>query len=538
MKSKTHRPRRSRFMRAACDRSPPTPAEVADDASDQRVVALDKLAPIVAHMARTSRGMQPKVLAISGIDGSGKSHIAAGLEARLKASGIRTAVIGVDLWHTSRAERFAPLDSARVFYEHAFRWPEFFSALVDPLVRLRSFDRELEVRRLEDDSLYSKRYQFSEIEIVLIEGIFLLRREYVDRYDPDVVNSDGQGNTAMGTDALFSLTPSQPYGSYNTASGYEALYNNTNGAFNTASGFQALYASTTGSYNTASGYYALISNTTASNNTAFGFAALANNTTGVDNTATGYSALFSDTLGGANTASGVNALVLNTTGSNNTASGADALHSNTTGYDNTASGMNALYSNTTGINNVAEGFQAGYYLTTGSNNIDIGNPGAAVDKGIIRIGVSGTQKAAFIAGIYGTSVSGHAVMISSKGRLGVVVSSERFKTDITPLNSDKLLQLRPVSFHLKSDPKGVLQYGLIAEEVAKVYPDLVIRDGSGRIDGVRYDELAPMLLNELQQQQQHSAAQDAKISQLMGELTEMHAALVKLQGKSELVAQR
>ena len=87
-------------MRAECDRSPPRPAEVADDASDQRVVTLDKLAPIVAHMSRTSRGMQPKVLAISGIDGSGKSHIAAALEARLKASGIRTAGIGVDLWHT------------------------------------------------------------------------------------------------------------------------------------------------------------------------------------------------------------------------------------------------------------------------------------------------------------------------------------------------------------------------------------------------------------------------------------------------------
>jgi uridine kinase len=170
-------------MRAECDRRPPRAGEVADDASDQRVVTLDELAPIVAHMARTSRGMQPKVVAISGIDGSGKSHVAAGLEAQLKASGIRTAVIGVDLWHTSRAERFAPLDSARVFYEHAFRWPEFFSALVDPLVRQRSFDRELEVRRLEDDSLYSKRYEFREIEIVLIEGIFLLRREYVDRYD-------------------------------------------------------------------------------------------------------------------------------------------------------------------------------------------------------------------------------------------------------------------------------------------------------------------------------------------------------------------
>jgi len=133
----------------------------------------------------------------------------------------------------------------------------------------------------------------------------------------------------------------------------------------------------------------------------------------------------------------------------------------------------------------------------------------------------------------------------------VTVSSERFKTGITPMgvNSEKLQQLRPVTFHLKTDPHGALQYGLIAEEVAKVYPELVIRDQSGRIDGVRYEELAPMLLNEVQKrdaaqaeknaaQDQHIAAQDAKISQLMGQLAEMHAALVKLQSKDELVAQR
>jgi phage shock protein A len=129
----------------------------------------------------------------------------------------------------------------------------------------------------------------------------------------------------------------------------------------------------------------------------------------------------------------------------------------------------------------------------------------------------------------------------------VTVSSERYKTAIAPMGSHtaKLGQLRPVTYHLKTDPKGALQYGLIAEEVARVYPDLVIRNESGRIDGVRYDELAPMLLNEMQQQQQkiaardqHSAAQDAKISQLIGQLAEMHAALVTLQSKDELVAQR
>jgi hypothetical protein len=190
---------------------------------------------------------------------------------------------------------------------------------------------------------------------------------------------------------------------------------------------------------------------------------------------------------------------------------------------------------------------AGDKLTTGSNNIDIANVGAAAENNTTRIGTTGIQKATYIAGIYGTSVSGSAVVVSSTGQLGVTVSSERFKTAIAPMGLDtaKLAQLRPVSFKLKSDSTGTRQYGLIAEEVAKVYPELVIRNEQGRIDGVRYDELAPMLLNEVQQQQrkisaqdQHSAAQGAKISQLMGQLAEIHAALVRLQSKDGLIAKR
>jgi hypothetical protein len=182
------------------------------------------------------------------------------------------------------------------------------------------------------------------------------------------------------------------------------------------------------------------------------------------------------------------------------------------------------------------------------------NVGVAAESGVIRIGTTGTQTKAFIAGIYGTSVSGSAVVVNSSGQLGVVVSSERFKTDIAPMGSDsaKLQTLRPVKFHLKSDPTGEVQYGLIAEEVAKVYPELVIRDETGRIDGVRYDELAPMLLNQMQEQQnvvaaysakiaaqdQRAAAQDAKIAQLQEQLSGIQAALVKLQSTDQLVAQR
>jgi len=288
---------------------------------------------------------------------------------------------------------------------------------------------------------------------------------------------------------------------------------------------------------------ALFANTTGNDNTASGSNALAFNTTGSDNTASGAAALLSNTTGNYNTASGVNALQSNTTGNGNTASGFDALYY-TTGGNNTASGYSALLSNTTGKNNIAEGYQAGYNLTTGSNNIDIGNVAVAGESNLIRIGTKGTHKGAVIAGISTTQVTGSAVYVTTSGRLGVLASSERYKTAIASMgsNTTKLGELRPVTFHLKTDPKGALQYGLIAEEVAKVYPELVIRDQAGRIDGVRYDELAPMLLNEMQKrdaaQDQHSAAQDAKISQLMGQLAEMHAALGKLQAKDELVAQR
>jgi hypothetical protein len=356
-------------------------------------------------------------------------------------------------------------------------------------------------------------------------------------------NTTGGYNTAAGFDALFSNT-----GGYeNTASGYRALNDNTTGYDNTASGSGALFYNTNGYNNTASGFYALLSNTTGYNNTAAGSYALQSNTTGDYNTAAGFYALFSNANGNYNNASGYYSLHSNTSGSQNSASGVQALYGNKTGNFNTASGTDALFSNTTGSTNIAEGYKAGYNLTTGSNNIDIGNFGAAAESSTIRIGTTSTQTKIFIAGIYGTSVTGSAVAVSSTGQLGVTVSSERFKTAIVPMGSDtaRLEQLRPVSFRLKSDAKGTRQYGLIAEEVAKVYPELVLRDEKGRIDGVRYDELAPMLLNEVQHQQQkiaaqdqHSAAQDAEISQLKQQLTDIHAVLAKLQSKEELAARR
>jgi Chaperone of endosialidase len=179
-------------------------------------------------------------------------------------------------------------------------------------------------------------------------------------------------------------------------------------------------------------------------------------------------------------------------------------------------------------------------MTYGNNNIDVGNEGVATEGGTIRVGTPGTQTATYIAGIENAKITGAAVSVTPSGQLGVLASSERYKTAIAPMSADteKLQRLRPVSSHLKSDPNGAVQYGLIAEEVATVYPELVIRDAGGTIQGVRYDELAPMLLNEVQKQQQVNSVQAAKIASLERQLPGIQAALLKLQPKDELLAQR
>jgi hypothetical protein len=170
--------------------------------------------------------------------------------------------------------------------------------------------------------------------------------------------------------------------------------------------------------------------------------------------------------------------------------------------------------NSTGNANIAVGYLAGFNLTAGSNNIEIGNLGVATDNGTIRIGARGQQTQAFIAGIWGSQVRGNAVYVSPYGQLGVVVSSERYKTDIATMGptTDKLDQLRPVTFRLKNEPQGPLQYGLVAEEVEKVYPELVLHNEDGSIEGVRYEELGPLLLNEVQQQRRTLTAQAERLA--------------------------
>jgi hypothetical protein len=314
--------------------------------------------------------------------------------------------------------------------------------------------------------------------------------------------STGIHNTAVGGGALQSLTT----GNRNTAIGSSTLVFN-NGDDNTATGFRALYYNTTGSDNTATGRDALTHNTTANDNTANGFQALFHNGSeafGIEasnNTATGSRALFMNTTGYSNTANGGSALFSNATGTLNTATGLFALSNNIRGNSNTAIGAVAL-GNTTGDGNIAVGDLAGVSLTTGNNNIDVGNQGVAAESNAIRIGIQGTQTATFVAGISGATLpNGVAVVIdTTSGQLGIAPSSQRFKAEIKPMDkaSEAILALKPVTFRYKKeiDPNGVPQFGLVAEEVAKVSPDLVTRDAKGEVYTVRYDQVNAMLLNE------------------------------------------
>jgi len=372
-------------------------------------------------------------------------------------------------------------------------------------------------------------------------------------------NTTGFSNTANGRGALYNNTT----GFYNTAAGYEALNENTTGGNNTASGVQALYSNTSGFSNTATGVVALYSDTTGNSNTASGVAALFSNTTGGGNTATGPFALYANSTGSANTADGVEALYNNTTGihnsasgyralnqnnigSFNTASGFGALFSNITGSCNTAIGLNALEFNSTGCNNIALGDSAGINLTKGDNNIDIGDAGIAAEANTIRIGRLGTHTNAYIAGIYKTTVAkGLGVIVDSTGHLGTVGSSERFKDEIKPMDkaSESILALEPVTFHYKHelDPDGIPQFGLVAEQVEKVNPDLVARDDQGKVYTVRYDAVNAMLLNEFLKEHRKMQEQEATITQLqkgmetvVARLTEQASQIQKVSDQLEL----
>ena len=244
--------------------------------------------------------------------------------------------------------------------------------------------------------------------------------------------------------------------------------------------------------------------------------ALSANTTGIANTANGFAALSSNTTGNSNTATGDRSLTANTTGELNTATGVNALFNNTLVNGNTATGFNAMWLNTIGSSNIAIGYYAGSQITTTSNNIDIGNSGLITDSGTIRIGQI-YQTSAFIAGIFGSSASGGVpVLVNSSGQLGTMSSSRRYKEDIADMGdaTSGLMRLRRVTFRYKrafDDGSKPIQYGLIAEEVAEVYPDLVARSADGQIETVKYQVLDSMLLNELQKQNATITAQKVQI---------------------------
>ena len=323
------------------------------------------------------------------------------------------------------------------------------------------------------------------------------------------------GAVVMNDSAYAAFPSLDSDGNFNSGVGTLTLQF-VSGSMNTASGDHALFSDTTGSFNTANGAGALQSNTTANNNTATGYSALFANTTGHDNVANGTGSLFSNTTGQKNVANGAGALDSNTTGSYNTANGFFALYSNTTGQQNVANGDGALYLNKTGSHNIALGSAAGKNLTIGSYNIVIGNPGVARETKVIRIGTQGTQLKAFIAGVRGVTISkGAEVLVNSSGQIGVQTSSRRYKQDIQPMGnaSSALLKLEPVTFRYKeANEQGQkpVQFGLIAEDVAKVMPELVVYDEDGNPETVAYQTLSSLLLNELQKEHDKLVAVEAQ----------------------------
>ena len=307
------------------------------------------------------------------------------------------------------------------------------------------------------------------------------------------------GNTALGQNALVSVTPGDP-------------------------------ESFSGQFNTALGRSALNLNSTGRANTSLGSRTLSSNTGGTSNTATGYGALNYNL------------------GSRNTATGSRALFYNTSGGDNTANGVYALNSNDSGSRNIALGYSAGTYNIAGSSNIFIGNYGAD-ESNTLRIG-QGTgmgdfqQNRAFISGIRSVTLAGtepHVCIDDSTDQLGlcfVAESSARFKEDIKDMTdgSEGIFSLRPVRFRYKKEVVGEgerpVQYGLIAEEVAEIYPQLVTFDNEGLPYTVRYDALTPLLLNELQKQQAELVelrATKARVKQQEAIVRELHARLARLE---------
>ena len=293
-----------------------------------------------------------------------------------------------------------------------------------------------------------------------------------------------------GTDVIIDINgyyAASPRGLHNTFLGPGAGNSTMSGDYNTGIGDRALADGITGAFNAAVGSGALINNETGYYNTAIGSSALSINVVGSDNTAIGYSSLI-----------------------NNRAD------------SNTAVGRTALFGNINGVYNTALGRDAGSAIL-GSNNICIANTGTSADAATIRIGEPAIHVATFVAGISGAfSPGGVSVLVNSSGKLGVATSSRRFKEGIREIaaESDGLMRLQPVAFEYKPeiDPTGLVQYGLIAEDVAEVYPDLVTYGRNGQPETVRYHLVNALLLNEVQKQHRAIERQNETIEDLRAQL--------------------
>jgi hypothetical protein len=354
-------------------------------------------------------------------------------------------------------------------------------------------------------------------------------------------------NTAEGTQALQSLTT----GVWNTALGFQSLFSDTTGSSNTATGLRSLFRNVNGANNTATGVLALSQNTSGFNNTANGWSALTSNTTGAHNTAVGVNALFYNTSSG-NTAVGRDALFANTIGINNNAVGRGALDSNTNGNFNNAHGNGALGDNTsgsennafgdfalgnsTGTGNTAIGDLAGINLTTGSGNVCIGQS---------VVGVAGESNTTRIRNIGTTPLNtGMFVEGDANGKLGFITSSRRYKHDIEPMAdaSEALFALKPVTFRYNGeiDPAHAKMFGLIAEDVAEVSPNLAVRDAKGEVVAIRFDSINAMLLNEFLKEHRRVEELQATVAQqqkgmevLTAQLKEQAAQIQKVSAQLE-----
>ena len=361
----------------------------------------------------------------------------------------------------------------------------------------------------------------------------------VEKVGPEIIDR----NTAIGADSLATVS-----GSHNTAVGDRAM---TGGAFvgntsteaNTAIGSQAMRLISGGQANTGVGSLAMFGAVSTDDetfnlmynfNTAVGYSAMKTIKSGENNTATGYLALrggASGIVGNSNTANGAKSLLSITSGIGNTATGFDALNANRTGSRNTANGVDALGDVTSGVRNVGIGFGAGNNIATGSDNIDIGanTAGLPAENGVIRIGTSAFQKKTFVAGIRGVSTGSTAaipVFIDANGQLGTIKSSRAAKENIQAMGdiSERLKTLRPVTFQYKEadeDGSKPLQFGLIAEEVAEAFPELVVYDAEGKPETVSYHLLATLLLNEFQKERGIVEAQATELAQLRKEFAKM-----------------